>query len=341
VKILIAAAGSGGHIIPAQAVAEKLEGHTSICFAGHNLSQNPYFDRTRWDYVDVPAAPLSLRGGARFVCSTLFGMKKAWCLLNGCSLVIGFGSYHTVPVLAAALLRRIPFVLYEANARPGKVIRLFSPYARWTGCYFKEAAAFLKGNVEIISHPLRSSLSSFPSQEEARRYFGLDPSKKAILVVGGSQGAALFSSLLPQAIRKIGTKPSVIHLAGHTADIAFLKRQYEGIDVCVKPFEENMAFAYSAADAIVSRAGASAICEIEQAQKRALFIPFAKASDNHQKQNAQAALLNREHLLIEEHEATPKIVAGALSTLLFSQTEERKPYEPNRALSSLVLESLT
>ncbi len=334
-KIIIAAAGSGGHIIPAQALAKELSGH-SICFAGHNLSQNPYFDSARWDYVDVPAAPLSLKGSPRFIYSTLLGIRRAWKLLGSASLVIGFGSYHTVPVLSTALFRRVPFVLYEANAIPGRVIRLFSPYAQWTGCYFKEAAKHLKGSVKLVSHPLRSAFAAPPSKQESRAYFGLPESGKTVLVMGGSQGAALFSSLIPQAVQEMENKPSVIHLAGHKSDTP----NYDGVEVCIKPFEENMAFAYSAADAVVSRAGASAISEIEEVQKRALFIPFAQAADNHQKINAQAALSRGDHLLIEEHEANPKAVANALSTLLFSEVEKRKPYEPNQRLSSLILESL-
>jgi len=334
-KIIIAAAGSGGHIIPAQAFAEELTGH-SICFLGHNLSQNPCFDKTRWDYVDIPAAPPSLKRGPQFLYAMLLGLKKSWNLLGDASLVIGFGSYHTVPVLSTALFRRIPFILYEANALPGKVIRLFSPYAQWTGCYFKEAAKYLKGTIKPVSHPLRSCLSCFPSKEEARDYFGLPKSGKTILVMGGSQGAALFSSLIPKAIQEIEPKPSVIHLSGYKSD----PPNYDGIEAHIKPFEENMAFAYSAADAVISRAGASSISEIEAAQKRALFIPFARAADNHQKINAQVALSRGDHLLIEEHEANPKTIANALSTLLFEETRKRKPYEPNQRLSSLVFESL-
>jgi len=343
-KVLIAAAGSGGHIIPAQVVAEELtENGFSVLFAGHNLSQNPYFDKKKWGYVDIKAAPpsFSLRRGCSFAYSTLCGTKQAWRLLREYPFVIGFGSYHTVPILFAALLRRTPFVLYEANARPGKVIRLFSPYAHWTGCDFKEASKRLRGKTECVSHPLRSSLFPLPEKKKSRSYFGLPPSGKTVLVIGGSQGTALFSSLIPAALKEMEEKPSVIHLAGHQADTSSLASEYEkrGIQACVKPFEENMAFAYSACDAVVSRSGASVISEIERSQTPALYVPFAKAADNHQKFNAMEAISNENNLLIEEHDASPKRVAAALSTILFSLNKNRKFCAPNQRFSTLLLES--
>ncbi len=134
-KILFAAGGTGGHLFPAQALAEQLMGDSvELLFAGARLSQNAYFDKTKFPYHDI-ASTTPFRGGV------LKALKSTGILIKGIreslrllsqekpDLVVGFGSFHAFPVLCAAVLKKIPLVLFESNAIPGKVIRLFSKRA--------------------------------------------------------------------------------------------------------------------------------------------------------------------------------------------------------------------
>ena len=291
-KILVAAAGTGGHVIPAEVTAQRLESSNfDLCFAGHGLDANAYFQRDRWKYHDIPAAPPSLQKFFSFIRSNSQGLYRAIKLVNQFDLVIGFGSYHTIPILAAAALQRIPYILYEANAHPGRVIRLFSTCALWTGCFFEEAQNKLRGKTHAVKHPIRPSFTPLPTQEAGRLHFSLPLSGPTVLIMGGSQGAGVFNQAIPRIAAQLSTRFSFIHLAGSSAHIEAIEEAYKnaGLQAIVKPYEENMPYAYAACDLVISRSGASAISEIEYCQKPAIYIPFPRAKENHQLINAQAA----------------------------------------------------
>ena len=151
--VLIAAGGTGGHIIPAQVVAEDLfEEGVRVSFAAHGLSDNRFFNKERFCFHDIPAAPPSLSPlrWLSFLHRTVRGVYYSHPLVKEVDLVIGFGSYHAFPTLLAACLKKVPFVLYEANAVPGRVIRFFSSSAQWTACPFEEAFIKLRGGDFVL-----------------------------------------------------------------------------------------------------------------------------------------------------------------------------------------------
>ena len=333
-KVLIAAGGSGGHIIPAQVVASELQEAVDVHFAGHALSTNRYLNK-RWTSTDIAAAPLS--SPLRFVGTTVKGICQAWSLRNY-DYIIGFGSYHTVPILSMACFTRTPFVLYEANAVPGRVIRLFSPFAQWTAGFFEEAQKHLRGNFVHVDHPIRAFFETFPSQKRAREQLGLSPDRKTLLILGGSQGSAFFNTTLPKALLLLSEKPSVIHITGHSADRQALKTFYQDHDIqaSVHAYYEDMPCAYAACDAVISRSGASAIREIELSNKAALYVPYPHATDNHQYKNACLAAVKTGAALVEEHSATIETLASQIDAL---QPPKRHSL-PQKSFSSLLLKEL-
>ncbi len=133
-KILIAVGGSGGHLLPAQQLAHELQSHAEIFFAGHRLETSAFFKQDAFPFQSISAAPLrySLRGlwmffkmNLRGICQSISAIRKFRP-----DLVVGFGSFHSFPVLAAAWLMRQNIALFEANCLMGKVNRLFSLTAR-------------------------------------------------------------------------------------------------------------------------------------------------------------------------------------------------------------------
>jgi UDP-N-acetylglucosamine--N-acetylmuramyl-(pentapeptide) pyrophosphoryl-undecaprenol N-acetylglucosamine transferase len=322
-RLVIGAGGTGGHVIPAQEVARELLDHDIPCtFAACALSTNPYFDRKKWAFTDICASPVRFSpvGLASFCGKTVYGVSQAYSLLKNVPLLIGFGSYHTVPLLIAATLRRIPFVLYEANAVPGRVTRLFSPHALWTACFFEEAAKHLSGTSIVVDHPLRRHLTIPLPKEQARKYYNLPLEGNLLLVLGGSQGAECFNTLIPSMMQvlPVDQRPMVLHLAGKVADLSKIRRRYQEIGVLaqVLAYEDHMQYAYSCADIVISRAGASAIAEIASFQKKAIYIPFPKATDDHQKKNALSAAQKYGSVVIDEEKASPAFLGNALHKLL-------------------------
>ena len=203
-------------------------------------------------------------------------------------LVVGFGSFHAFPLLCAAALKRIPFVLFESNALPGRVIRLFSKRARFTGIYLSDAREHLCGTSVEVRIPQRKSVSiSTLLRDEAKALIGLDASSPALLVFGGSQGARAINAAVSEMLK--GEFPfQLIHFTGSeevAVDIRHLCAQ-RGIRCYVKPFEPQMAVIWKATDMALCRAGALTLSELIEYEVPCVLIPYQFASENHQMSNA-------------------------------------------------------
>ncbi len=332
-KVLIAAGGTGGHLFPAQQLREQLKGDAEILFAGHKLGTSPFFEKEKIPFAEITAHPLK-KG---FFSRTCIGFWQACQLMRHFmpDAVIGFGSYHTFPVLLAAAFFRKKLVLFEANCKIGKVIRLFRPLATEVAFQFPN-----NGGTLVSWLPWKSALKRL-APKEAKKLYGLDPEKKVILVFGGSQGAAFLNETAPKAIARLeqnraprgapedasslGKTCQALHLAG-PAEAESVRLAYEklGIIACVKPFEKEMAHAYAAADAALCRSGAGTIAELIQFELPALLIPYPHAAENHQRKNGEYL---RDALggarLIDQKEADAERIAHELSTLI-EELEERK-----------------
>jgi len=270
---IFATGGTGGHIFPALAIAEEM--CSSVIFAGHGIEENEYLKQGIHEVVSVLSAPPNSFWN---IIKIMQGVMKAISLLRKTSplAVIGFGSYHTFPLLVAAKLLRIPIILFEPNSTFGKVNKLFSKYAQLVLSQFPIIPSACQ-----ISMPIKRFEKL--NKEEAKKHYHFDPERKVVLVMGGSQGAKIFEQLVfPQSVQ-------VLHLGGKHSDCDGLRRKYslQGIDAIVMEFEDEMRFAWSAADYVVCRSGAMTIAEHLAYQVPALFIPFPHASDNHQFHNAE------------------------------------------------------
>jgi len=288
-SILISAAGTGGHLFPAQHVARELQKEHTLLFVGKGLSKNPYFARDQFAYQEIAAATFSLRNPLQLI-KALFPILKG--TYQGVRLIqkkrpqviIAFGSFYTLPLLLAAILKRVPFVLHEQNVLPGRVNRLFSAFAHCTAITFDESQEQLKGVCQRVQFPKNEWL------EESKdcNYFGLQPGTPILLVFGGSQGAAFINELVKEACTILEGDFQIIHLVGKEADLEEWRRFYERekIPACIKPFEHQMHRALAVADLAICRAGAATICELIEFELPAILIPFAQAMENHQQKNA-------------------------------------------------------
>ncbi len=291
-KIVIATGGTGGHVFPAEALASELIEQThDVVFVGGGLESNRYFHKTRFKYREVAASSIVKINIFRSFWKIAQGILQSIKILTELKpqLVIGFGSFYTFPVLFAARLKKIPIVLFEPNAVPGKVNRLFSRWTVFSAVQFAEAGKELRGKVVEVKMPTPKETSIEPGV--AREYFYLDPSTFTFLVFGGSQGSESINRLFLEAAKRVKetARFQVIHITGKSESVEKFRQLYAsaGIPACVKSFEEKMRFAWSASSAVVCRSGAATAAELIRHAVPGICIPFPKAADDHQTKNAQ------------------------------------------------------
>lgn len=357
-KILFAAGGSGGHLFPAQALASDLlqqKRDIKVFFAGSGLTKSPYFDRSKFCYQEVKSAT-PFRGNIFNRIKTIGilsrGIVQSIRLLGRekPDLLIGFGSFHTFPLLFAAILKRVPFLLFEPNTIPGKVVRLFSSFATWTGVYFPEASQYLKGKtkeVEMPSFIVRHQLS----REEAHRFFHLDPHLFTLLGFGGSQGAKKINQELVSLIQHLKARSIAFQLLLATGNEEEKEKMQKicsdlQIPACIKTFENRMDLAWSAADLAICRSGAATISEILYYQVPAILIPYPYAADGHQVKNAKWAAKQFQAITVfEEAELTQEKLIQQIEKWLdphvrIALKEEMKQWQEKRKKVSFSLEVL-
>lgn len=292
-KVVMAAGGTGGHLFPAQHLSQQLQSHNpnmEVLFAGAHLEGSSFFQGTRYRYLDVASGTPFGKGRIKTLFRLSYGIWQSfkWLRQEKPRLIVGFGSFHSFPVLCAALACRTPFVLFESNLYPGRVNRWFSRFARFTAVWFQESGAYLKSPLRQIRLP---EVNTEP-QPEDYAYFNLNAENPIILVFGGSQGALSINEHWLKCLSRMkeiyGTF-QVIHLVGREERVEEAKKRYDDLDIpsAVKAFEPHMEKAYRIAWMAVCRSGASTIAELISFALPALLIPFPAASEDHQTKNAQ------------------------------------------------------
>lgn len=297
-RLLITVGGTGGHIYPALSLAQQIRKKlpsTHLLFVGGMLAENRFFEKQPFDVRSVECGKLILNHPVSFA-SNLFKMTKGVVQSRQLikqyvpDLVVGFGSYHTFPLLLASYFASIPFILHEANSIPGKVNRLLSRFSQATGVFFPESASALRGNILSVKMPLREEYHyNCCSKEAARLELGLESSLQTVLVFGGSQGAHTLNSKCCDVLSKYTPKDwQILHIAGHGEKRDSILSSYHqaGIKCLVKTFEDRMNLAWKAADFAIVRAGAGTIAEAIEFEVPTLLIPYPFATDQHQEKNA-------------------------------------------------------
>ncbi|MDR7434922.1 MAG: undecaprenyldiphospho-muramoylpentapeptide beta-N-acetylglucosaminyltransferase [Armatimonadota bacterium] len=331
-RIVITGGGTGGHIYPGLAIAERLreEGWTEVLFIGGDRLEREIVPRAGVPFVSIPAAQLPRRPGPRAILAllrTARGAVQAARLLRKMRphAVVATGGYASAPVALAALLLGIPLLLQEQNALPGLTNRLVARWAARIAVAHGEAGKlFPPGKVVVTGIPIRPALL-LGSRERAQVKFGLDPEKATVLVLGGSQGAQVLNRAILEALPYLdGLGVQVLHQTG-TAHICWVREEAErlgqqGLSVSYVPFPylelEEMADAYASADLVVCRAGATTLAEITAVGLPAILVPYPYAAEGHQEQNARILEEAGAAVVLLQNELNGPRLAGEISRLL-------------------------
>jgi len=324
-RVLIAGGGTGGHIIPALAVAHELvvRHAAEVLFVGTargmeiRLVPEAGF---KLRLIDVgPLKNVSLVTRLRTLMSlprSLFACKRLIREFKP-NVVLGVGGYASGPAMAAALQLHVPAMAFEPNAVPGLANRLVGKKVQAAAVNFPAAARWFH-HCEVTGIPVRPD------------FFSLQPppagANPHLLVFGGSQGARLFNSQLPQiVVPLLDAVPglTVLHQSG-VRHAAQTQADYaaSGADPQrwqVRPFLDDMPACFARANLVMARSGASSVAELAAAGKPSLLVPFAAAADDHQRHNAEAMVnAGAAVMLLEWDLPLPGMLLQTLTDLLTS-----------------------
>jgi len=299
-KIALAGGGTGGHVYPLIAIAERLGGE--VFYFGTSRGAEAKTVKGM-EFVAIPAVafPTSrkdLKGLVKFLIVLPFGVVKAYRKLKKIKpvVLISSGGYGSVPVVIAAKLLGIPIVIHEQNLVPGRANRLLARLASAIGVSFRETKSLLQGKVYFPGYPLRRRIQRL-DRKKARAIFNIDEDATVILVTGGSRGAKSINEAVAEIAPELLKKGLwVIHSTGigsrgymayeETRKILDEKGALEDKRYILREYIEEMEFAYSTADLIICRAGAGTVEEIKNVKIPAILVPKLGLPGEHQLSNA-------------------------------------------------------
>lgn len=323
-RVLIVGGGTGGHIIPALAVARELVARhdANVLFVGTargmeiRLVPEAGF---RLRLIDVgPLKNVSIVRRLRTIVDlprSIYNCKRLIREFKP-SVVFGVGGYASGPGMAAALLAGVPTLAFEPNAMPGLANRLVGKRVQAAAVNFPAAAEWFH-NAEVTGIPVRPEFFTIHPPP---------PGPPRLLVFGGSQGARLFNQTLPLILTELlALVPglTILHQSGvRHLEATLSAYEASGADPSrwtVEPFLNDMPARFAQASLVMARSGASTVAELAAASKPALLIPFAAAADDHQKRNAEVMVKAGAATMLDEPDLkTPAKLLQALAALLAS-----------------------
>lgn len=344
VRIIISGGGTGGHIFPAVSIANALKKQhpdTEILFVGAE---------GRMEMQRVPAA------GYRIIGLPVAGFDRKHLLKNIGVLVklvrsqlkarkiikdfkphaaVGVGGYASGPTLKVAGSMGIPTLLQEQNSYAGVTNKLLAKQAAKICVAYEGMERFFdKNKIILTGNPVRQNLLDTKlSREEAVRSFGLDTTKKTVLIIGGSLGARAINRCVMQGLEKI--KASGVQFIWQTGKFyideakAAVRQAGELPMLYVTDFIADMATAYRAADLVISRAGAGSISELCLLEKPVILVPSPNVAEDHQTKNALALVNKDAALYVKDSEAADKLLDEAVKAV--NQPETLKNLSTNIA----------
>ena len=327
-SIVLAAGGTGGHLFPALALAEEFENAAIDIYLITDLRCKKYLAPNLKIKPHIFDFHLKMTGLSNKLISL-------WRLSNVCiktllligrlkpDIIIGFGGYTSFPSLLAAKVLRIPFIVQEQNCFLGKSNRLFAKSARIIALSYKETSnvsIYDKRKIVVTGDLVRSSIRNLPIKNN------FDNEEFRLFIFGGSQGAKVFSQIIPEAITQLlKLNPSLkIYITQQVSedDQKELSTIYGqlGLKYVLSPFFHNMAEIYSQTDLVISRSGASTVAELVNAGVPAIFIPFPYAMEDHQYFNAKAIENSKAGWCFRQEDVTAQILAQKIYELVANRT---------------------
>jgi UDP-N-acetylglucosamine--N-acetylmuramyl-(pentapeptide) pyrophosphoryl-undecaprenol N-acetylglucosamine transferase len=318
-RVIVAGGGTGGHIIPALAIAQELRSryHAEVLFIGTARGIETRLVPAAGFNLDLITVGALNRADLATRIKTLFDLPRA--VLQSARMIsdfrpdvmIGVGGYASGPAMLAGGLMNIPMLAFEPNVVPGIANRLVAPMVRAAAVHFAATQRYFR-NAVVTGVPVR------------REFFEISPrpsdAPATLLVFGGSQGAHAINLAVSEALPAIAEALPDIQVILQTGEKDFEDVQAAAarlrMSAEVSPFINNMPGAFARADLLLCRSGASTVAEVAAAGKPAIFVPLPTAADDHQRQNAKTLADAGAACLLSQSELTADRLTQEIVSLL-------------------------
>ena len=354
-RVIISGGGTGGHIFPALSIADKLKElnpETEILFVGA---------QGRMEMEKVPAAGYKIEGlpvaglqrkltlsnfALPFKVLKSISMAKRLIRQFKPDIAIGVGGYASAPLLWAAGRLGIPTLIQEQNGYAGLTNKIVGKKAKSICVAYDGMERFFPAErIVFTGNPIRKEIVPATAQmrEEAMKFYGLDPEKKHIFIVGGSLGSGTLNNAMKKWISDGcpgGESIEIIWQCGKfykpSVDAFMEEAKAKGLggawlaQIQHSDFIKRMDLAYAAADVVISRSGASSVSELCAAHKATIFVPSPNVAEDHQTHNAMALVNKDAAVLIKDSEAVEKLLPAASD--LIENTDKIALLEKNIAV---------
>ena len=336
-KYIISGGGTGGHIFPAISIAnaiKKQDKQADILFVG----AIGRMEMERVPQAGYPIEGLPVRGFDRknllknvsVIIDLLKSTRKAKKIIKSFApdIAIGVGGYASAPTLKAASGYGVPTLLQEQNSYAGVTNKLLASKASKICVAYEGMEKFFPADKIILTgNPVRQDLFDVATKaKEAYEYFGFSPTRKTILIVGGSLGARTINLSIKNGLDKLTEKDvQIIWQTGklYAADARAAASTYQTEKLVVTDFVSRMDYAYSIADLVISRAGASSISELCLLAKPVILVPSPNVAEDHQTKNALALVNKDAAIMIRDMDASNDLVSKTLELISDNPTLER------------------
>lgn len=345
-RIIISGGGTGGHIYPAIAVAQTLEkmlpNGVEFIFVGAS---------DRMEMEKVPKAGYAIEGlwisglqrslspkNILFPFKVVSSVWRSLAIINTFKphLAIGFGGYASGAMMYAATLKGIPSMIHEQNSYAGITNKILKNRVQKIAVAYTGMERFFPANKLIITgNPVRPDiLQASQKKAEAISFFGLNPTRPTLLVIGGSLGARTINQSMEKDLHLLCEQDyNIIWQTGKSYQPKNFTALPSTAKLVVSQFIYEMDLAYAAADVVISRAGALSIAELQLTGKATILVPSPNVSEDHQTQNAMALVKQEAALLIKDLEAKEALVPAAIQ--LMNNTTQRENLSKNISAMAL------
>src|SRR5690554_5617729 len=336
-RAIISGGGSGGHIFPAIAIANRIKKEfpdADILFIGAEGKM----EMTKVPEAGYKIEGLWISGLQRRL--TLKNLTLPFKLLNSLlkarriiksfnpDVVIGVGGYASAPTLKMASMLKIPTIVQEQNSFPGKTNKMLAKSVTKICVAYENLDRFFpKDKIVLTGNPVRTKVVQIDGlKEKGLAHFGLEENKKTVLVVGGSLGAKTLNESLIGNVSLLQKKNIQVIWQSGSYQFEEMKKRFSEIDrkgIVLTESINEMELAYAAADVIVSRAGAIAISELCIIGKPIVLVPSPNVAEDHQTKNAMALVKDNAALLVKDAEAR-SVLVDELLTLISNEEKQNQ-----------------
>jgi UDP-N-acetylglucosamine--N-acetylmuramyl-(pentapeptide) pyrophosphoryl-undecaprenol N-acetylglucosamine transferase len=335
-RVVIAGGGTGGHVIPALAIARELQARyaAEVLFIGTPRGiENKMVPASGFPLKLVQVGALKNVSAATRA-KTAFDLPRAILAARGflrqfkADVVVGVGGYASGPAMIAAILSGVPTLAFEPNLVPGFANRVVAKFVSAAAVHFPDTARYFR-NARVTGVPVRKEFFAIPQHQG-----GIE---KTLLVTGGSQGSRALNRVVTESVLELHRRIPALRIIHQTGEkeLDSVRAAYAQLDSRdqVSAFISDMPAAFERADLLLCRSGAGTVAEIAAAGKVAIFVPFPHAADDHQRKNAEAFVARGAAVLVPEPELTSARLIEEVVGLLDNQSRLRRMSENARAMA--------